>query len=114
MKQQIRKVLDDELQLIKAIPDCDEFEWERTARTAFVHKLEAIIAALPTAATLKPGWLAKDRFGLWYYSKKPSWSGYWSGMRERGLNYEQVSAILTDPWSESHPNGGPECLLEVG
>ena len=77
-----------------------------------LQQLESILATPEPAVTVRKGWVCKDKFGLWYYAMKPKWSGYWYGIRQRGLTCEKVSKIITDPWPD-HPNGGPECLMEV-
>lgn len=77
-----------------------------------IHKLESILATEPPAVKVRAGWYAKDFGGFWYFAEKPVFmNGWW--VVNYSVAYDRVNRIVNDPWSQSHPNGGPECLLEV-
>lgn len=115
MIDQLRKLIDEELQFINAIPDCDDFTDEKSAREFFVRKVESIIASQP-AVSVKAGWYAKDFLGVHWFERKPTWFGEWDyeiEMRGKFASAEDIGGGITDPWETSHPNGGPECIMEV-
>jgi len=65
-------------------------------------------------ASVRKGWLCKDMYGFWWCNEKPEWAGYGSWHRsDPDSMIEEVHRIITDPWPD-HPNGGPECVMEVG
>lgn len=117
MREQLQKLIDDELLFINAIPDCDDFIDEKSAREFFVRKLEAILAASLPSVQVKPGWVCKDSQGMCWFASEPVYV-------ESRLQWELMDSLwddsttlecermVTDPWPDK-PNGGPECLLEV-
>lgn len=68
--------------------------------------------------TMKAGWVCKDSLGLWWSDTNPSWREAQPFDCVDGLWYSQTnftymtSVIFNDPWPD-HPNGGPECILEI-
>jgi hypothetical protein len=74
MREQIRKLIDEELQFIDAIPDCDDFVDEKSARKYFVRKVESAIRPqwVPVSERLPDDGLEcfvaigdKTRIGYW-------------------------------------------------
>lgn len=78
--------------------------------------LVSIVLDMPLdSVRLKHGWLVKDVGGLHWFSAKPdcSESGSWYGPIDCEF-FENVGLLFEDPWLKSHPQGGPDCFLEVG
>jgi hypothetical protein len=77
-----------------------------------LEELKRILAASPPVVSVKPGWLCKDRDGAWWCQQKPELfaDGKWE---TPGICLYLSKKAFTDIWATSHPNGGPECLLEV-
>lgn len=114
MREQLRRLIDEELQFINAIPDCDDFVDEKSAREFFVRKLESILATPDPAVTVRKGWVAKCGFGLTWFPERPYWDiNTWICSGRIAFLDGVVEHIITDPWPDK-PNGGPECVMEVG
>ena len=78
-----------------------------------LEELKRIIATSPPVVSVKPGWVCKDAAGIWWSEKAP----YWTENPDRwnflcGHDYQWCIICITDPWPD-HPNGGPECILEI-
>lgn len=78
-------------------------------------RLESILATEPPAVTVRKGWYAKDANGLAWFKEEPKYAGYGSWYPcDPDSNYiNDIDGVIIDPWEESHPNGGPECVMEV-
>lgn len=77
--------------------------------TQLLRRLNDIIATEQPAATVKAGWLFKDRHGFWWDACKPELfaDGVWARSEDAW-----VAGFIIDPWPDQ-PDGGPDCLLEV-
>lgn len=64
------------------------------------------------ALQLNPGWACKDNCGISWSQMKPVWDDVKGIWRMFG-QFIFLKQSITDPWSESYPNGGPECCMEV-
>lgn len=79
-----------------------------------LQRLESILATPEPAVTVRKGWIAKDSAGIWWYSDKPFWDTSCEWWNNNGAIPKLLQGAITDPWETSHPNGGPECCVEVG
>lgn len=82
-------------------------------------RLKAILATEPPAVTVRKGWLAKDSAGVAWYAARPNPTAdgddfTWE-LSAHGICQlcDETGECITDPWPD-HPNGGPECIMEVG
>lgn len=101
----------------------DEYKWLQSAWTEtllldsknVINNLESILATEPPAVTVRKGWYAKDANGLAWFKEEPKYAGYGSWYPcDPDSNYiNDIDGVIIDPWEESHPNGGPECVMEV-
>lgn len=106
MREQLQKLID------KYLKREDDGGYSRIVSAQSVaDELESILAANPEPVQLvKPGWLCKDRNGLVWCDEKPEFSDWWYTQPDSQV--EELLDVLIDPWPD-HPNGGPECLMEV-
>ena len=104
MREQLQALVND---IIDEIDELDEIP--TVDADSLLIKLNAILATPDPAVTVQPGWYCKDGFGFWRFIAEPTFAGAWIGVRRIRI---QDSAI-TDPWPDK-PNGGPECVMEVG
>lgn len=84
-------------------------------RRRILMELESILATPDPAVTVRKGWIAKDITGVFWYREKPEWGGHGSWYPSDPDSYvsEYIGDIITDPWPDK-PDGGPECVIEVG
>lgn len=83
-------------------------------RRRILMELESILATPDPAVTVRKGWIAKCDFGLTWFPEKPYWDrGTWICSGRIAFLDGVVEHIITDPWPDK-PDGGPECVIEVG
>ena len=83
-------------------------------RRRILMELESILATPDPAVTVRKGWVCKDRCAVRWSSKQPEWavrSELW--ITPAGSISVHVEDFLNDPWPDK-PDGGPECVIEVG
>ncbi len=80
MRDQIQKLIDEELHFINAIPDCDDFVDEKSCRELFVRKVEAAIRPLWVSVSER---LPDDGLECFVAVSDKTRIGYWC--RTRGI-----------------------------
>lgn len=87
---------------------CHE-DGEQWTMSVCADELETILATPDPAVTLCRGWLCKDHTGIYWQG----WQPKWNRMLGRFDQDQLMRVPVNDPWPD-HPNGGPDCCMEVG
>lgn len=105
----------------------DEYKWLQSAWTEtllldskkVINNLESILATEPPAVTVRKGWVAKDSAGVAWYAANPipnaDGDDFMWELSAHGICQlvDETGQCIDDPWPDK-PNGGPECVMEVG
>lgn len=112
MREQLQVLVDDWKRRSKFVADENWLYGEGLSTAA--DELEAILATPEPAVTVRKGWVCKGRSALKFCQVYPTWytdDGNWG--TDQACDEFYADGIITDPWEESHPNGGPECIMGV-